>query len=192
MDPNNTAGGGGVLLLDTDDALAGGTGVAIPQTDTTATDFNGNYAAGWQDFNDLVPAGACFGCEFDMVANGTMTSGGALSLTEGMVSDPFETLNAGGQFGSATFTGTPTPDPSNAGRLTMLSTDAAPGGSLTASIGTSPFTSFDAVIYQASASQLFWLEFDYDSVFLGPIEVQGSLTGLPTVARPAKIQIKQK
>ncbi|MGA9545251.1 MAG: hypothetical protein WBQ85_16865 [Candidatus Sulfotelmatobacter sp.] len=195
MDPNNASGNpdvGGALLLDFDAVLAGGTGVVVPQTDTTATDFNGNYAAGWQDLNNLVPASACYGCEFDMIANGTMTSGGALSLSEGEVSDPFETLDAGGAYGTGTFTGMPTPDNTNAGRLTLLSTDPAPGGSLTASIGTSPFTSFDAIIYQASASQLFWLEYDFDSVFLGPIEVQGSLTGLPTVARPVKAQAKQK
>ncbi len=194
MDPNNASGNpdvGGALILDFDAALSGGSGVAIAQTDTTATDFNGTYAAGWQDFNDLVAGSECYGCEFDMVAQGTMVSGGALSLNA-QISDPLETLNAGGEFGPGTFTGTPTPDAVNAGRFTMLSTDPAPGGSLTASINTSPYTAFDVVMYQASASQLFWLEYDYDSVFLGSLEVQGSLTGLPTVARPVKAQAKQK
>ncbi|MFZ0299825.1 MAG: hypothetical protein WAM13_15850 [Candidatus Sulfotelmatobacter sp.] len=191
MDPNNVGGNpdvGGALLLDFDAGLAGGTGVVVSQTDTTATDFNGNYAAGWQDFNDL--EAGCPSCEFDMVAQGTMTTGGALSLT-GSVSDPFETLGAGATTVSgATFTGTPTPDAVNAGRLTLLNTDAAPGGALIDSIGTSPVTYFDAIIYQASASQLFWLEFDLDSVFLGSLETQGSLTGLPTVKRAAKVQAK--
>ncbi len=190
MDPNNVGGNpdvGGALLLDLDEALAGGTGVVVSQTDTVATDFNGNYAAGWQDLNDLVDCGSC---EFDMIAQGTMTSGGALSLT-GSVSDPFETLGAGATTVSgATFTGTPTPDAVHAGRLTLLNTDAAPGGALIDSIGTSPVTYFDAIIYQASASQLFWLEYDLDSVFLGPIEVQGSLTGVPSVKRAAKVQAK--
>ncbi len=188
MDPNNTSGGGGVLLLDTDDALAGGTGVAIPQTDPTSTDFNGTYTAAWQDFNALLGINVCDGCEFDMVSQGTMASGGALSINA-EISDPFETLAAGGSFGPGTFTGTPTPDTVNAGRFTLLSPPA--GASLTASIGTSPYTSFDAIIYQASASQLFWLEFDLDSVFVGPLEVQGSLSGLPTVARPVKAQAKR-
>jgi hypothetical protein len=191
MDPNNANGNpdvGGALLLDFDGVLAGGTGVVIPQTDTTATDFNGTYTAGWQDINDL--EAGCSGCEFDMIAQGTMTSGGALSLT-GTVSDPFETLNAGATtITGATFIATPTADTVNLGRLTMLSTDAAPGGSLEATLSSSVTIPFDAVIYEASASQLFWLEFDLDSVFLGPIEVQGSLTGLPTVARPAKTQAK--
>ena len=197
-DPNNASGNpdvGGALLLEFDDGgpLAGGIGVAIPQTDTASADFNGNYAAGWQDFNDFITgANACVDCEFDMAANGTMTAGGALSLTEGLVSDPFETLGLGTTtFTGATFTGTPTPDGSNAGRLTMLSTDPAPGGALGATIGGAS-GAFDAIIYQASASQLFWLEYDDNSVFVGPIEVQGSLTGVPAVARPAKTQAKQK
>ena len=92
-DPNNTQTDvGGALLLDVDAALAGGLGVAVAQTDTTSTDFSGNYAAGWQNFNDFI---ACTDCEFDMVANGTMTSGGAFSLPEAEVSDPFQTLAAG-------------------------------------------------------------------------------------------------
>ncbi|MGA8500947.1 MAG: hypothetical protein WB683_05320 [Candidatus Sulfotelmatobacter sp.] len=193
MDPNNANGNldlGGALLLDFDAVLAGGTGVVVSQTDTTATDFNGTYTAGWQDFNNL--EAGCAACEFDMIANGTMTSGGALSLTEGEVSDPFETLNAGATtITGATFTGQPTPDATNPGRLTLLNTDAAPGGALIDSIGTSSTTFFDAIIYQASASQLFWLEFDLDSVFLGSLEEQGSLTGVPAVKRPAKVQAKR-
>ncbi len=189
-DPNNTTTDvGGGLFLDLDDALAGGAGVAIPQTDTTSTDFNGNYAAGWQNFNDFLGTTVCFDCEFDMVGQGTMASGGALSLNS-LVSDPFETLTAGGAFGPGTFTGTPTPDANNAGRFTMFSTDPAPGSSLGASIGTSPITSFDVVVYQASATELYWIEYDQGSVFLGPIESQGSLTGVPAVARAAKVPAK--
>jgi len=194
MDPNNANENpdlGGVLILDFDAALSGGTGVAITQTDTASADFGGSYAAGWQDLNDLVPASGCYACEFDMVANGTMISGGALTLSA-EISDPLETLSAGGAFGTGTFTGTPTPDNNNPGRLTMLNTDAAPGGSLGATIGTSPYTDFDVITYQASASELFWIEYDYDSVFLGSLEVQGSLSGVPAVKRAAKVQTKAK
>jgi hypothetical protein len=187
-DPNNTTTDvGGALLLEFDSGglLAGGIGVAIPQTDTTSTDFNGTYTAGWQNFNDFT---ACTDCEFDMVSNGTMASGGALSLNA-EISDPFQTLAAGGSFGPGTFTGTPTPDSTNAGRLTMLSTDAAPGGALTSSIGTAT-PSFDVIMYQASATTLFWFEYDNNSVFVGPIEQQGSLTGVPAVAHAAKTPAK--
>jgi hypothetical protein len=191
-DPNNVNGNpdvGGALLLDADANLAGGTGVAIPQTDATSTDFSGTYVAGWQNLNDF--AGCTLGdCETDMIAQGTMASGGALSLT-GMVSDPFSSLGAGATTETgATFTSTPLPDPINAGRLSMLSTNS-PANPLAATIGGAS-GDFDAIIYQASASQLFWLEYDDNSVFVGPIEVQGTLTGVPAVARPAKAQAKQK
>jgi hypothetical protein len=193
MDPNNAGGNpdvGGALLLDTDVPLAGGTGVAIAQTDTVATDFNGTYTAGWQDFNALLGVGVCDGCEFDMIANGTMTSGSTLSLTEAEVSDPFETLDAGATtFTGATFTGTPVPDAINAGRFTLLGSPTDTTPSLIATVGTVTIP-FDVVIYQASASQLFWLEFDEDSVFLGSLEAQGSLTGVPAVKRAAKVQAK--
>jgi len=183
-DPNNTSGGGGGLVLDMDDSLPGGLGVVIPQTDTTSTDFNGNYAAGWQGFNYFT---ACGDCESDMVAQGTMASGGALSLT-GLVSDPFSTLTAGAVTETgATFTGTPLADTVNAGRFSML---AANENALTTTIGTSPETSFDVVLYQASAGQLFWLNYDDTdtSVFLGPLQQQGTITSLPA-ARP---QARQK
>jgi hypothetical protein len=193
-DPNNTSGGGGGLLIDLDDSHSGGLGVVIPQTDTTATDFNGNYAVGWQDFNYFAN---CNDCEFDMVAQGTMASGGALSLT-GLVSDPFESLTAGATtVTGATFTGTPLPDPNpaNQGRFSMLSSNTTPNP-LAAVIGTSPNTSFDVVIYQASAGQLFWLNVDTSKqdVFVGPLEQQSaSLTGIPgAVELAAKTQMKKK
>jgi len=186
-DPNNTSGGGGGLVLDLDTIsdFAGGLGVVIPQTDATATDFNGNYAAGWQEFNYFT---GCGDCEFDMATQGTMT-GGALSLT-GLVSDPFETLAAGATTeNTATFAGTPLADAVNTGRSTMLSTNTTPNP-LVPAIGTY-ITPFDLVIYQASAGQLFWLDFNTanDDVFLGPIEQQGTLTGIPAVV---KNQAKQK
>jgi len=189
-DPNNTTTDvGGALLLDFDAALSGGTGVAVPQTDNTSTDFNGTYTAAWQDFNNF--ESGCGDCEFDMVSQGTMASGGALSLT-GLVSDPFETLGAGATTATgATFTSTPLPDSVNAGRFTMLSTNT-PANPLVGAITSTDSGSLDAIIYQASASQLFWLEYDLTSVFVGPIEGQTSLTGIPAVARSEKAQAKQK
>jgi hypothetical protein len=188
-DPNNTSGGGGGLVLDLDDSLAGGLGVLIPQTDTTSTDFNGNYAAGWQNFNYFTE---CGDCESDMVAQGSMASGGALSLT-GLVSDPFETLTAGAITETgATFTGTPAADPNNAGRFSMLSANE---NELTTVIGTSEWSSWDVVMYQASAGQLFWLNYDDTdtSVFLGPLEQQPSSLTLPAAIGPvAKPQTRQK
>ena len=83
-DPNNTTSGlGGALIADMDVPLAGGTGVLIPQTDTSSASFTGNYAFGSQVIND-------FCCEFDFVGQGSVTGG--MFAGTGLVSDPFFTL----------------------------------------------------------------------------------------------------
>jgi hypothetical protein len=187
-DPNNPTGGGGALVLSLDAVLAGTTGVLVPQSDTLAADFTGNYAAGMQEFNSFT---ACTLCEFDAVAQGSVTAG-VLSLT-GDVSDPFLTLGAGatGLYTGATFTSTPLADTTNAGRYSMLSTNTVPNA-LEATINGIK-GSFDATMYQASGAQLFWLEFDSGAVWLGPVQQQGSLAGLPAVKQPApKTQVKRK
>jgi len=53
---------------------------------------------------------------------------------------------------------------------------------------------FDMVIYQASGGQLFWLDYDTSltTVAVGPLEQQGSLTGLPAAKLAAKSQSKRK
>jgi hypothetical protein len=43
----------------------------------------------------------------------------------------------------------------------------------------------NADIYQASGTTLYWLGTDSMAVFLGPIEQQGDLTGIPAVKKPA-------
>jgi len=188
-DPNNSSGGGGALVLDlstpASGSLSGGAGVLIPQSDNANASFVGNYVAGWQDFNYFA---TCADCEFDMVAQGAMTSG-TLSLT-GYVSDPFGTWAAATTSTGNTFTGAPAADGVNLGRYSMLSANSnplsAPNGVL--------FQSFDVVLYQASGNQLFWLNYDgtLTSVFVGPLEQQGSLTGLPLARKPVKTQPKQK
>ena len=180
-DPNNTAGGGGALVIDLSDdaALPGGSGVLIPQTDTSAADFSGNYATGWQNFNLN-----CGDCELDMIAQGSMVSGGALSLT-GLVSDPFFSLGTPDPTSSAnSFTGIPTPDLSNPGHYTLQGKNA-----VETVIDGSQGPRFDMVMFQASANQLFWLDYDNNlaTVSVGPLELQGDLTGLPSAAaRPVE------
>ncbi len=193
-DPNNPTGGGGALVVDLDAGLVagvplpGGTGLIIPQTDaaTATADFAGNYAVGWQNFDNE----GC-GCEFDMMAEGTMTANGSLSLT-GLVSDPFFSLGTPDATSSAdTFAGTPLADTKNPGRYTMLSGK----DSLATVIDGATGPKFDMVIYQASGGQLFWLDYDSSetTVSLGPLEQQGSLTGLPAARkRVAQIKSKQK
>jgi hypothetical protein len=187
-DPNNPTGGGGALVVDLDSGdltgipLPGGTGVIIPQTDaaTATSDFAGSYAAGWQNFGN----GGC-GCEFDMIAQGTMVANGALSLT-GLVSDPSFSLGTPDPTSTGnTFTGTPLADTKHPGRYTI--------NSLASMIDGAAGPQFDMVLYQASGSQLFWLDYDNNltTVSLGPLEQQGSLTGLPAVAIPAASRTKR-
>jgi hypothetical protein len=200
-DPNNTSGGGGALVIDLSDSeeLPGVAGVLIPQTDTATADFNGNYAVGFQLFNDY---SECFECEVDAIAQGSVTaaSGNALSFT-GDVSDPFLTLGAGGSglYTGATLTGAPLADSVNVGRYSLLNEADNP---LAATVG-SGSGSFDVTMYQASAGQLFWLNVvgigggvsggvEDVGVFLGPLEQQGSLTGIPAVQKAMAKPVQQK
>jgi len=174
-DPNNTASGlGGALLVELDSINAGATGIVTPQTDTATASFAGNYAVGWQDFNDFNVA--CGICEFDMVAQGSVTAG-AMNFT-GLVSDPFNTLLISKPTSSGdVFTGTPTPDGANPGRYTLPT--ASP---LAATIG-GAHGHFEMVMYQASGAQLYWLDFDNNFESVGTLEQQGSLTGLPAARK---------
>ncbi|MGC2398324.1 MAG: hypothetical protein WA510_01010 [Acidobacteriaceae bacterium] len=175
LDPNNTTSGlGGGLIADMDAVLAGGTGILIPQIDTSTADFTGNYAFGAQDINE-------FCCEFDFVGLGSVT-GGVLAGT-GLVSDPFLTLTGGAPTNTgATFSGTATPDTSNVGRYTMLTANTDPLNITIA--GTA--NPFDVVIYQGSGGQLLWLNEDASSEFLGSLQQQGSLAGLPAARKPKR------
>jgi hypothetical protein len=182
-DPNNTTGGGGALLVDLDGFTLNGTGVLTPQTDTSTGSFAGSYAFGAQAYNN--PRGPTLGWEFDLVGQGTVGSL-ALNQATGLVSDPFFIFNTTPPDGTdtATFSGTAAPDPVNAGRYTM-NLDMTLSGDPT----------YTTVIYQASGGQLFWLDEDKngESVFLGPLQQQGSLTGLPAVQKGrAKTKSKKK
>jgi len=116
-----------------------------------------------------------------MVAQGSVTAG-ALSFT-GQVSDPFFTLGTPDATSSGnTFTGNPLADSTNPGRYSMLSTNTIPNPLAAAIDGASG--TFDLVLYQASGGQLFWLEYDGNSVFLGPLQQQ-NLTGIPATKDPA-------
>jgi hypothetical protein len=168
-DPNNTTSGlGGALVADMDVSL-NSTGVLTPQTDTSPASFAGNYAFGSQ---------AHFGLEFDFVGQGSVT-GGALSGT-GLVSDPFAFFSASPANSGVPFAGTATQ--TNAGRYTIP---------LAISVVSGSPVDFSVVIYQASGGQLFWLDEDSSDLFFGPLEQQGSLTGLPA-ARKAGAKSKPK
>jgi hypothetical protein len=175
-DPNNTTSGlGGALVADLDGANPttglNGTGVLIPQTDTSRASFAGSYAFGAQVFN--VARGGPLGDEFDFVGQG-FVSGHALSDAPGLLNDPFFIFNATLSDGTdtATFSGAASPDPDNAGRYTI-----SPLGIVVAA---DP-QNFNTVVYQANGAQLLWLDENANgrSVFLGSLQQQGSLTGIP-------------
>jgi hypothetical protein len=174
LDPNNTSdgSGGGGLLLDLDTLLAGGRGLVIPQTSTSST-FTGEYAFGGQDQNCFV---AC-GFEFDFVGEADVTTG-TLLATKVLLTDLGLTLGEASPTTTAKFDGTPQADPSNAGRFTMLSTNATPNPLDITVPGVSP-QPFNVVMYQANGNEFFWLDEDAASVFLGSLQQWGTFTTVP-------------
>jgi hypothetical protein len=166
-DPNNTAGGGGALVVDLDGPLQG-TGVLVPQTDNKPADFTGNYAFAAQDY------WGCAGvCEFDLVGQGTVTAG-VLAGT-GLINDPRGFFGSSGQNAGVALAATPPPDTTNVGRYLP--------GPLAVTIGSNSAINLNVVIYQVSGTQLFLLNEGTDTIALGPIEQQGSLSGLAAVKR---------
>jgi len=181
-DPNNPSGGGGALVLDLDTALPSGTGVLVPQTDTSTTAFTNAYVFGAQQFN----SDAFW--EMDFVGQGTVT-GGALTGT-GLASDPGAFFSATVADSGVGFAGTPLADAAHAGRYSMSSTNV-PSNQLVLTVGGTQF-GFNVVLYQANGGQLFWIEEDVFAGFLGPLEQQGSLSGLPAARLAEKTQTKHK
>ncbi len=178
-DPNNTTSGlGGAFVADLD-ANLNGTGVLIPQTDTSTISFAGNYAFGGQDYNGNTNG------EFDFVGQGSVT-GGVLT-GNGFVSDPFFFFTANPATDSQVrFAGLQTSDVENVGRYTMF----APNPLVITVPAGSP-NDFQVIIYQTSGGLLFWLDEDSESLFLGPLQREGPLAGLPAARRTtARTELK--
>jgi len=194
-DPNNTSTGmGGALLLDLDANLTGGIGIITPQTDTAIISFDGNYAVGWQDINEL--DGVQYPREFDMLAQGPMVANGTLNLT-GVFSDPFETLTTMGTLSTGdTCQSIPKADNDGTGRYSMLEANL-PQNPLNCELyfgSTKVPVNFEVIMYQASGTQLFWYQRSLEplrpaQLFLGTIEQQGSLNGIPA-ARKGNLRLK--
>jgi hypothetical protein len=178
-DPNNTSTGlGGALVAELDPYVyVIGTGFLVPQTDTSASSFSGNYVFGAQQFN----AYGQEGWETDFIGQADINSGDLNGTA--LYSDPsgyYYVLNA--TYTGVTYAGTATPDASNLGRYAF----AAPNYlSITVpahSLYNTWTDHYDVVVYQASGDFLFWIDDDrggqYD-LFLGTLQRQGSLNGLP-------------
>jgi hypothetical protein len=169
-DPNNTTSElGGALVADLD-ANIDGTGVLVPQTDTSVASFAGSYAFAAHEYNQQGETG----WEDDFVGQGTVT-GGILNGT-GLVSDPgtFFYFGDAPTNSGVTFSGTAAPDTTHSGRYTL----AGSGLAVTIS-GRGTYDYSTVVIYQASGDQLFWMNEDSLTLFLGPLQQQALLSGLP-------------
>jgi hypothetical protein len=176
-DPNNTTTGlGGALVADLDGFDINGTGILVPQTSTAS--FTGSYAFGAQEYNPNISGG-----EFDFVGQGSVAS--LFFDGTGLVSDPwffFSSTPTTGTDTGVTFTGAAVADTSHPGRYTLpLSTSLTVPGPNDTNV---PFSA-SVVLYEASGGQVFWLETDSDSVFLGSLQQQGSLTGIPSARKNA-------
>jgi len=102
-----------------------------------------------------------------------------------MVSDPFATVSASKTSSGNTFSGSPLADALNPGRYSMFSTNTPPNTLAATVNGTA--ANLEVVLYQASGEQLLWLNVNNltpsFTVFLGPLQQQGSLAGLPTARK---------
>jgi hypothetical protein len=149
LDPNNTSGGGGALLLHTD-ASINGTGIVVPQSVSATPSFVANY--GLNLTNSIATATATN--EFDLA--GVVSSDGSSKFLNGL-SDYDE--NDSGNLAilpvpGASTTGTFAADSANPGRFT---------GTFMVTPGAYPFISasaFNVSFYQASAAQAFVIETD--------------------------------
>ena len=94
----------------------------------------------------------------------------------GLVSDPstFFYFGDNATNSGVTFSGTLAPDMAHVGRYTL----ATNGLAVTIS-GRGTYDFRTVVIYQASGGQLFWMNEDQLTLFLGSLQHQASLTGLP-------------
>jgi hypothetical protein len=147
LDPTQSTGGGGALLLDTDSGAVG-TGEIIPQG--SGAQFNGNYGANLQAFSSTSE----LDLEAQLAASGSANLNGTGDLNE------FDLSNQTAQtFPAQTLSGTFTTDANNAGRFT---------GSLM--IGTAG--TVQLVYYQATNSQIVILEVDGGQVGTGVLVAQ--------------------
>jgi hypothetical protein len=166
LDPNNSTGGGGALLLHTD-ANLNGIGVLIPQSSPQV--FSRNYAL------NLVNAIATpTQNELDLV--GILTSDSAANFAgTSDLADYTQNIGPNPMLG-APLSGTFTADLTNSGRYTgaFSVTSLAGGYSYPAATSTAAATisTFSVVIYQATPSQAFVVETDTSAITLGQMVQQ--------------------
>jgi hypothetical protein len=179
LDPNNTtdtADSGGALIAEMDANLFG-TGSIVPQTDVAQTSFSGFYAFGAQG------DGGEGNNEFDFLGTGTVTPGDSNSnfVGEGALSDPIGVLTDGGE-GTVTYNATPSlPDADGRYAINPLVVETGPDTTVNLS---------DIAAYQASGGQLFWVDTQEGTYFLGSLE-QGTAPTSDVRKAQAKASVKK-
>lgn len=173
LDPNNPSGAGGALLLETDSADM--IGMAIPQTDTSAT-LSGAYAIMLSDQDNL---GSC--CNYD----GGYTGQFAVSTSvAGTFSGEGDFQGQGANNATpivGPLTGSFAADGANPGRFTGSIT-TAPAFPLAPVGSTTPGTE-NVSYYLANASQGFIIETDFIAPVFGVVEAQGTIQANPGMRR---------
>ena len=197
-DPNNKSTDlGGALIVDLSPSAAtqGGMGVISLQTDTTATDFNGSYAAGFQNFNFLTGCG----CEFDMVGPFTIDSTTEALSTASIGADDSDPV------GTITGTAAESTGDTYSSIMTIPATGAfdmnAGNSNPLAAVINGTAVNFDADIFMASATTLYWINTDqtnFATLFVGSLQGQSSVVrarvakrAAPKATRKATKSVKQ-
>jgi hypothetical protein len=179
LDPNNTTGGGGALLLEADNPSApygNAIGVLIPQADAASAALSGSYAILLSNQSNL---GGC--CNYD----GGLTGEFSVSTTTAGTFSGEGDFQGTGQ-NSATLTtgplsGTFAADATNPGHFTGTIV-TAPAFPLVIG-GTTPGTE-NVDFFLANGSQGFIIETDTIAPVFGAVEVQGTITGAAAAKRP--------
>jgi hypothetical protein len=153
LDPNNTMGGGGALLLHTDANMTG-TGVLLPQHVSAAPTFTGTYALNLANSIAVTPPD-----ELDLV--GVLTGDASAKFTNGLADYDQNSLSAPPMpMLGATMTGTFAPDATNAGHFTGSFSVTTPTSGYPFIPGAATPTTMAVSFYQVSASQGFVIETD--------------------------------
>jgi len=178
LDPNNSSGGGGALLLETD-ATYSAIGTLVPQASPSSATFAGPYGLLLSDQNG--PPNSDGGFVGDFVVSPTATTFSGEGAFQGQGTNS-ATLIVGPVSGSYAA------DAANPGRFTgvITTTPAFPNGAIASTAPGSEIVSF----YLANGSQGFVVETDTVAPVTGLVELQTS----PPTPQPAvrRIYPKQK
>lgn len=180
LDPNNTSGGGGALLLEANNAsvpYGNAIGLMIPQADAASATLAESYAILLSSQSNL---GGC--CNSDGGFTGDFT---VSSATPGTFSGEGDFQGSGTNNATlitGPLAGTFTADPNNPGHFagTIVTTPAFPLGVLG---GTTPGTE-NVDFFLANGSQGFIVETDTIAPVFGVVEGQGAITGGAAASRP--------